>query len=90
MLVKVAPDVLMQELEEEVVLLDMKGGRYFGMDEVGTSVWKSLSEDGDVEAAIRAVESEYDADAATIRQDVTELVQALLDAELVLPADASA
>lgn len=83
MQVAVSPDVLMQELEDEIVLLDLQGGQYFGLDEVGAVVWKSLSEDGDVEAAIRAVQAEYEVEEATVRGDVHELVQQLLDANLV-------
>ena len=32
----VAPDVLVQELEGEAVLLNVKNGQYYGLDAVGT------------------------------------------------------
>src|SRR5262249_46846096 len=36
----VSKDVLVQELGGESVLLNLNGGRYFGLDEVGTRMWQ--------------------------------------------------
>ena len=37
-----AETVFAQEVDGEMVLLDMESENYFGLDEVGTSIWKEI------------------------------------------------
>lgn len=83
----VSPDVLMQELEDEIVLLDLQGGRYFGLDEVGARAWQVLSETGDREQVVTTLLAEYDVDETTVRADVDALIQQLQEANLITPDD---
>jgi len=36
--------VFAQEVDGEMVLLDMNSENYFGLDEVGTSIWQAMQE----------------------------------------------
>jgi hypothetical protein len=38
-----SPEVLVQELEGEAVLLNLASERYFGLDDVGTRIWQHQS-----------------------------------------------
>ncbi|MEM6786221.1 MAG: PqqD family protein [Myxococcota bacterium] len=49
---RVRDQVLSRMLDDEVVLLDLASGTYFGLNEVGAEVWQLLEREADV-AAIR-------------------------------------
>jgi asparagine synthetase B (glutamine-hydrolysing) len=44
-------DALFQEMEGETVFLEMGSGEYYGIDDVGTRMWRALEETATVEAA---------------------------------------
>ena len=85
--VEPAPDVLFQEIEGEMVLLDTKAERYYALDDVGTRFWELLSEHRDLEPAVTAMLDEFAVDEATLRADLTTLLEELDAAGLVVPRD---
>ena len=72
--VVVAPDLLVQRMDDEIVMLSMEKDRYFGLNDVGARMWELLAEDGDVNAALSTLLVEYDVDAATLRRDLASLI----------------
>lgn len=80
---KPSGDVLFQEVGGEAVLLDMATETYFGLDPVGTRIWKLLGEDPGLRRAHEALCAEYDATPATLEKDLLELVAELAQAKLV-------
>jgi predicted transcriptional regulator len=81
-------DVIYQALQDETVLLNMKDQQYFGLDDVGSHMWKLLIEHGDVETVADRLAEEYDVDRATVREDLSVLLGKLLAAGLLKAADA--
>lgn len=79
MRIRISGDVLLSEIRDEAVLLDLRNGTYFVLNEVGLRAWRSLSETGLVDDAIRAVAAAFDAPEAQIRQDVLAFVQQLIE-----------
>ena len=75
--------VLKQSLDNEIILLDLESGRYFGLQEVGFRAWEALTESGDTDAVFTTLLAEYAVDAETLRQDLDELWQGLMEAGLV-------
>ena len=47
---KHSPDVVFRDLEGEAVILDLASGTYFGLNEVGTRVWRMVDEGRDAAA----------------------------------------
>jgi hypothetical protein len=84
MRVHIPADVLVQELAGESVLLNLKSECYFGLDNVGTSMWKSLTAAPNIAAAHAALVSEFDdVDAEQLRRDLNQLVEQLVEHGLV-------
>jgi hypothetical protein len=81
--VTIGDTVLYQDLDDEVVLLNMANQQYYGLNEVGTQMWKYLMEAGDVAAASAKLSTEYEADSSVIRTDLSILIKELLDAGLL-------
>ena len=77
------PDVLVQELDGEAVLLNLDSERYFGLDDVGTRVWQHLLEHRRLERVCEEMQKEYEVDASRLRADVLQLVGELIEAGIV-------
>ena len=80
---KHSPDVVFRDLEGEAVILDLASGTYFGLNEVGTRVWRLVDEGRDAAQIVDAVAAEYDADRATIERDVARLLDDLSARRLI-------
>src|SRR5688500_4349454 len=81
--VSVPPDVLVSELAGETVILSLKTERYYGLDEVGTRMWNLLTGMDSIQTAYQALLGEYEVDAEQLRQDLTDLVEKLVEQGLV-------
>ena len=81
--VLVPSDVLISEVGGESVLLNLKNERYFGLDDVGTQMWKTLVASDSIQAAYETLLAEYDVEANRLRQDLDDLIQKLLEQGLV-------
>jgi hypothetical protein len=81
--ISVAPDVLVQELDGESVLLNLQSGRYFGLDQVGNRMWQVLTTAPSVETAYEVLLAEYDVDGDQLRRDLLELADKLVEHGLV-------
>jgi hypothetical protein len=57
--VAVPERVLFRDLAGEGVLLELDSGRYFGLNETGTRMWRLLAQHGRVEAALEVLLGEY-------------------------------
>jgi hypothetical protein len=83
---KHSPDVVFRDLDGEAVILDLASGTYFGLNEVGTLVWRLIDEGRNASEIVDAVATEYDADRATIAQDVDRLIEDLRARRLIVAA----
>jgi len=76
-------DVLVQELDGELVLLNLNGGRYFGLDDVGTRMWAALTKVESVQQAHEMLLAEFDVEPDLLRNDLVALVEKLMENGLV-------
>lgn len=81
--VKVTSDQVSSELGKEVVILHVKNGIYYGLDEVGVLIWSKLQGGSSVSEIVSSIVQEFDVDAKTCEQDVLRILSELVDAQLV-------
>ncbi|HKS42818.1 MAG TPA: PqqD family protein [Blastocatellia bacterium] len=81
--VSVPPDILISEVGDESVLLNLKSECYFGLDEMGTQMWKTLIASDSIQAAYETLLAEYEVEASRLREDLDELIQQLMEQGLV-------
>src|SRR6185312_4432625 len=77
-------DVLCQSVEDEMVLLDLKSQRYYGLDDVGARIWQLLQESGSPEEVANQICKEYDGDQKQILGDVEGMIQDFLEQGLIV------
>jgi coenzyme PQQ synthesis protein D (PqqD) len=81
--VRVPDDVLISNLQDESVILNLNSERYFGLDNVGTRMLSALSTSNSIEAAYELLLDEYEVEPQALRQDLTSLIENLLQQGLV-------
>jgi hypothetical protein len=83
MKIHVPEAVLFTEMNGEAVLLNTSTGKYFTLDEVGTRMWKLLTQFGEVEPAYQALLAEYDVEAQQLENDLLALTNRLAEHALL-------
>ena len=75
-------ETLAAPVDDDLVMLDTRRSRYFGLDRIGRRVWDLLEEPRSVDALCGELEDEFDVDAETCRTDVLAFLEQLSEAEL--------
>lgn len=78
----VAPDVMFRHLDNEAVLLDLKSGTYFGLNEVGARAWHLIVERGSLARVLDALVDEFDVEREVVERDLLALAAQLITRKL--------
>jgi hypothetical protein len=79
----VPADVLFTEVGNESVMLQLKSERYYGLEEVGTRMWKLLTAAETIEAAYQQLLAEYEVEPEVLRRDLEALIERLVEQGLL-------
>ena len=74
---------LFSDLDGEAVILSLKNGKYYGLNEVGLSIWTNLQFPTSFEQIRINIMNEYDVDTKLCRQKIVEFLIAMIKEELV-------
>ena len=72
-------------LKDEAVLLDLKEGFYFGLNDVGSRIWTLVGEEKSMAEICDQLLTEYDVSREELESHVTALVKELLSKGLIEP-----
>jgi hypothetical protein len=81
--VVVAPDVLSSRLGSEQVMLNLRDGTYYGLDDVGSEIWALLQQPITIGEICETVVESYDVEVERCRDDVVRLMEDLIRRGLV-------
>jgi Coenzyme PQQ synthesis protein D (PqqD) len=82
-IVKLANDVIFQDLDGEAVLLNMRTEIYFGLDAVGTRIWQLLEKHADVRTVSQLLLEHYDITEDQLQNHLLEFIEKLQSKGLV-------
>jgi len=77
-------------LGDQIIVADMRSGRYFGLDDVGAMVWSLIEERATPGVIVDRVLAEYDVSRDVLERDVDRLLDDLLERRLVEYASGTA
>ena len=80
--VSVSPDAVFRELDGEAVVLNLETGMYYGLDRVGTVIWRAVEPKGTLRQALARVVAEFETEPEAAEADLLELASHLLDKQL--------
>jgi hypothetical protein len=74
-------------VDEEVVVLSIRAGAYFGFSSVGSEIWNMLTEPRRVGQIIELLSQTHDVDMDIMTRDVTLFLQTLIERRLLRVVD---
>jgi hypothetical protein len=77
-------------LGEDTVILDVKAGQYFSLDNVGAAIWKLIQEPRSVREIREAVLESYEVEPQVCERDLLALLRDLASRNLVEIRNAAA
>jgi hypothetical protein len=75
-------------LSDEIVILNLTSGIYYGLDPLGAKIWDMVQQPSSVPAILEAVLAEYDVAADRCETDILALLEQLQEAGLIEEANA--
>jgi hypothetical protein len=78
-----SPSVLTAEVDGEIVMMSIQQGQYFGLDDIGSDIWKRIEPPCSFAALINGLTADYEADRATIHADVHSLLLRMVEQDVV-------
>jgi Coenzyme PQQ synthesis protein D (PqqD) len=81
--VVVSQDQVSSDLAGESVILNLKSGTYYGLNELGSVIWEFIQEPKTVADICESILQEYEVDAETCESSVQALLSDLINAQLV-------
>ncbi|NET04900.1 MAG: lasso peptide biosynthesis PqqD family chaperone [Symploca sp. SIO2B6] len=76
-------DQVSSDLEGESVILHLKSGTYYGLNDVGASIWNLIQEPKKVSELREAILEEYEVEPEQCEREILELLQQLAAKELI-------
>ena len=80
--------LLSGEVHNEMVMMSIESGRYYGLDDIGTDIWRRLETPRKFGEIIDALGADYDADREMIEKDVRVLIAKMAAHDVVKLAPA--
>ena len=80
---KLSDEVMAQEINGETVLLDLASEQYFGLDVLGTRIWRLLEQGFPLNAIIEQLLPEFEVDREQFVSDVNRFVSEMLESGLI-------
>ena len=70
-------EVFASEIDNEVVMMNIDTGKYYGMDAIGSRIWELIADEILVTELIGKLMEEYDVEEEQCRKDVLEFLNQL-------------
>ena len=77
------PSSIGTEVDGDVILMSIETGRYYGLDSIGSDIWRRIEAPITIEDLCVALQSDYDGDPAEIQGHVLDLLCQLHGAGLI-------
>jgi len=82
---QISGDAVDNAVGDEVVILHLTNGTYFGLDAVGALLWRGLKA-GETPLMVRdRILDAYDVDQETAEKDLAKFMHELIDGQLITP-----
>lgn len=79
--------ILASPVEKSLVMMDIEGGDYYSLDEIGAAIWERLVEPLLVRDLCTQLTAAYAVEPEVCQQDVLAFLDELIEAGLVLRRD---
>jgi hypothetical protein len=75
-------------LDDEVAMLSVRAGAYFGLNRVGSEIWDMLAEPRRIDDVCAVLIERFEVPPDTLRREVSAFIKAMVDRRLLRLVDA--
>ena len=79
-----SPEHIFNQIDDEVVLLSIESGDFYGFDKILSNIWNKLDEPMAVKSVIDQLLTEYNVEPAACEQDVLDVFNKMLADKLIV------
>lgn len=76
-------ELISAPVHDEIVMMDIDSGRYYGLDDIGSVIWRRVESPQTFGALIDSLVAEYDADRGVIAADVSKLLVLMAEHKVI-------
>ena len=81
--IKRSNDILLQDIQDEIIILNMKNENYLGLDKVGARFWNILLNTSSVKHAYDQILDEFDVEPKILEKDLNNYIYELVENDLI-------
>ncbi len=81
--IRFSKDVVFRDLDDEMIIMDMNTGKYFGLNETGAKIWALLDKYQKPKKVIDELLTEYNLSEDECEREVKQFLQAILNKGLI-------
>ena len=78
------PDMVFSHIDDEVVMMSIETGEYYGLNTVASRIWELLEKPHTFRWLVDLLIQEFDIDESKCQNDVTVFLNQLMDKHLVI------
>ena len=75
--------LLVAPVHDETVMMDIESGHYYGLDDIGSEIWRRLEAPRTFGELVDSLAADYEADRAVIAEDVRRLLSQMAEHKVV-------
>ncbi len=76
-------EVVQSKIGDEVVMLDVESGYYFGLNSVASVIWDMMKEKIDLNTLVENLMKEFEVDKETCESDTLELLAEMKEKKII-------
>ena len=84
------PQIISSKMDNEVVMMSVEKGNYYGLNQVGSEIWEKLNEPLTVTDLCSKLLIEYNVEREQCERDVMPYLEKLVEEGLILVSDQTA
>jgi hypothetical protein len=76
-------EVIQSRIGDEIVMLDVESGFYFGLNSIASVIWDMMKEKVDLDTLVVALMQKFDVDKSTCVSDTLELLGQMAEKKII-------
>ena len=77
-------EIITNEIDDEILMMSIEDGKYYGLNAVGSEIWKMLDEPKSIEEIIPALMEIFDIDDETCRKESLDFIESMIKNNIIL------
>lgn len=76
-------NIIATEVDGEMVLMSIEDGKYYGLDPIGSEIWRRLEEPKSADALTAELKDHFEGDPQAIERETLDFLDKLADNDLI-------